>query len=114
MPSSVFNLSTSTHTFPLTRPSRAVACGRNHTVAITSRDVFTFGANESGQLGLESSCEHEGAAAGSPGSTVVPLLQQSWHPVAVPSLRGVTVTQVVCGRAHTIIVTAQSQVRQDS
>lgn len=32
-------------------PCRSVACGHEHTVCITTKDVFAWGSNEYGQLG---------------------------------------------------------------
>ncbi len=73
---------------------KAVACGYEHSVAVTHKDVLAWGSNEHGQLGLG-----EGAPESVP------------RPYPVKLLHDVMVTQVVCGKFHTICVTAQSQVR---
>eukprot|EP00879_Flechtneria_rotunda_P005191 GHRR01005473.1.p1 GENE.GHRR01005473.1~~GHRR01005473.1.p1 ORF type:complete len:1380 (+),score=526.24 GHRR01005473.1:240-4379(+) len=72
---------------------KAVACGLEHTVCITTKDVIAWGSNEFGQLGHT---EHASDICSRPG--VIKLLHD------------VMVTQVTCGRFHTICVTAQSQV----
>jgi alpha-tubulin suppressor-like RCC1 family protein len=72
---------------------KAVACGYEHTVCVTHKDVLAWGSNEHGQLGLG-----EAAAECCP------------RPYPIKLLHDVMVTQVVCGKFHTICVTAQSQV----
>lgn len=73
---------------------RVLSCGEEHTVVATSKDVLACGCNSTGQLGLGESAP-------------------SWCPVLrpIPALHNMTVVQVVCGKAHTMCVTAQSQVR---
>ncbi|KAF6264509.1 regulator of chromosome condensation 1/beta-lactamase-inhibitor protein II, partial [Scenedesmus sp. NREL 46B-D3] len=72
---------------------KSVACGLEHTVCITTKDVIAWGSNEYGQLG------HGDNAP-----------EACNHPCAIKVLHDVMVTQVTCGRFHTICVTAQSQV----
>jgi alpha-tubulin suppressor-like RCC1 family protein len=72
---------------------RAVACGAAHTVAITPQDVITWGANDAGQCGHGEKAEAD------------------WvKPRSLKLLHGQMVTQVVCGRYHTLCVTATSEV----
>lgn len=72
---------------------RAVSCGSNHTVAITPQDVITWGGNEHGQCGHGERAEVD------------------WvKPRSLKVLHGQMVTQVVCGRYHTLCVTATSVV----
>ena len=72
---------------------RAVACGSEHTIVTTATDVLAFGSNQSGQLGLGEDS-----------------LMTCRVPTFIPSLHNMMVVQVVCGAAHTLCVTAQSQV----
>lgn len=68
-------------------------CRTAHTVAITPDDVISWGCNSEGQTG-----QGERAETG-------------WvKPRSLKPLQGLFVTQVVCGRAHTLCVTATSQV----
>lgn len=72
---------------------RGVACGSEHTVAITSTDVITWGSNEHGQCGHGERSERD------------------WvKPRSLKALNGHLVAQVVCGRHHTLCVTATSVV----
>ena len=70
-------------------------CRAAHTVAITPDDVISWGCNSDGQTGQGERAE--------PG----------WvKPRSLKPLQGLFVTQVVCGRWHTLCVTATSQVGQ--
>ena len=72
---------------------QGVACGDNHTVAITAHDVITWGANDKGQCGHGERSEID------------------WvKPRSLKLLHGQMVTQVVCGANHTMCVTATSLV----
>lgn len=72
---------------------RGVACGAEHTVAITQTDVITWGSNEHGQCGHGERSERD------------------WvKPRSLKALSGHLVAQVVCGRHHTLCVTATSVV----
>ncbi|KAI8468357.1 MAG: regulator of chromosome condensation 1/beta-lactamase-inhibitor protein II [Monoraphidium minutum] len=75
---------------------KAVACGLEHTVAITAKDILSWGSNEYGQLGH--------------GDHALQASDVCSRPMPVKVLHDVMVTQVVCGRFHTVCVTAQSQV----
>ena len=73
--------------------SLSPACRGAHTVAITPDDVISWGCNSDGQTGQGERAE--------PG----------WvKPRSLKPLQGLFVTQVVCGRSHTLCVTATSQV----
>ena len=65
-----------------------------HTVALTPDDVITWGENADGQCG-----QGERAERG------------CVKPRSIKPLQGLHVTQVVCGRFHTLCVTATSQAR---
>lgn len=72
---------------------RALACGAHHTVALTPEDVISWGANSEGQCG-------QGERA-----------ETLWvKPRSIKPLQGQSVSQVVCGKYHTLCVTATSQV----
>lgn len=72
---------------------RALACGAHHTVALTPEDVISWGANSEGQCG-------QGERA-----------ETLWvKPRSIKPLQGLYVSQVVCGKYHTLCVTATSQV----
>ncbi|GLC36844.1 hypothetical protein PLESTB_000776500 [Pleodorina starrii] len=72
----------------------AVACGSEHTLAVTSVGVFAWGCNAFGQCGL-----------GDAAPDTVPL------PAPVPALRAFgPVSQLAAGRAHSLALTASSQV----
>lgn len=72
---------------------QGVACGDNHTVAITAHDVITWGANDRGQCGHGERAETD------------------WvKPRSLKLLHGQMVTQIVCGANHTLCVTATSLV----
>ena len=83
-------------TAPLARPApcrRAISCGAEHTIAITPEDVITWGSNEYGQCGHGDKAETD------------------WvKPRSIKMLHEQMVTQVICGRFHTLCVTATSQV----
>ena len=71
----------------------SIAGRAEHTVAITPEDVISWGANGDGQTGQGERAEAQ------------------WvKPRSLKPLQGMMVTQVVCGRAHTLCVTATSQV----
>lgn len=75
------------------RACRAISCGAEHTIAITPQDVITWGSNEHGQCGHGDKAETD------------------WvKPRSIKMLHEQMVTQVVCGRFHTLCVTATSQV----
>lgn len=81
------------HAPPLPPARRAISCGAEHTIAITPEDVITWGSNESGQCGHGDKAEVE------------------WvKPRSIKMLHEQMVTQVICGRYHTLCVTATSQV----
>ncbi|KAL4443784.1 hypothetical protein ABPG75_011521 [Micractinium tetrahymenae] len=72
---------------------KAISCGAEHTVAITPEDVITWGSNEYGQCGHGDKSE------------------TTWvKPRSIKMLHEQMVTQVICGRYHTLCVTATSQV----
>ncbi|KAK9909040.1 hypothetical protein WJX75_006403 [Coccomyxa subellipsoidea] len=72
---------------------RAIACGAEHTVAITPDDVITWGSNSMGQCGQGDRAETD------------------WvKPRSIKPLQSMFVCQIVCGRYHTLCVTATSQV----
>jgi hypothetical protein len=74
-------------------PRRAISCGAEHTIAITPEDVITWGSNEFGQCGHGDKAETD------------------WvKPRSIKLLHEQMVTQVICGRYHTLCVTATSQV----
>ncbi|XP_056138852.1 probable E3 ubiquitin-protein ligase HERC6 [Lampris incognitus] len=73
---------------PLQVPVVQVACGDSHSLALTrGGDVFSWGSNSHGQLGLGKEV------------SVQPM------PAAVLSLTGVAVTQISAGGTHTLILT---------
>eukprot|EP00803_Ostreobium_quekettii_P007034 evm.model.scf_2582.1 EVM.evm.TU.scf_2582.1 scf_2582:2859-15247(+) len=72
---------------------RNVTCGSEHTVAVSSQEVYSWGSNEHGQLGL---------------GDLAP--DNVRRPRVVKALHGKMVMQVVCGKFHTLAVTAQSHV----
>ena len=72
---------------------QGVACGADHTVAMTPHDVITWGSNCHGQCGHGERAETD------------------WvKPRSLKLLHGQMVTQVVCGAHHTLCVTATSLV----
>jgi ubiquitin-protein ligase E3 A len=72
---------------------KAISCGAEHTIAITPEDVITWGSNEYGQCGHGDKAETD------------------WvKPRSIKMLHEQMVTQVICGRFHTLCVTATSQV----
>lgn len=64
-----------------------------HTVAITPEDVISWGGNSYGQCGQGERAE-----------------VMSVKPRSIKPLQGISIAQVVCGRYHTLCVTATSQV----
>jgi hypothetical protein len=72
---------------------RAVTCGGEHTLAIATGGVFAWGCNALGQCGL-----------GDGAPDTVP------RPIAVPGLRALPVCQLAAGLAHSLALTASSQV----
>ena len=64
-----------------------------HTVAITPEDVISWGGNSYGQCGQGERAE-----------------VTSVKPRSIKPLQGISIAQVVCGRYHTLCVTATSQV----
>lgn len=65
-----------------------------HTVAITPDDVITWGSNSMGQCGQGDRAETD------------------WvKPRSIKPLQSMFVCQIVCGRYHTLCVTATSQAR---
>lgn len=72
---------------------RDVACGAEHTVAVASQDVFSWGSNDCGQLGQ---------------GDLAP--ERVLKPKVVKALHGKMVAQVVCGKYHSLAVTMQSHV----
>uniref|UniRef100_A0A1I8I8Q5 HECT domain-containing protein n=1 Tax=Macrostomum lignano TaxID=282301 RepID=A0A1I8I8Q5_9PLAT len=74
---------------------RHVACGKEHSAALTAGGgVFTFGSDESGQLG------HGARAAGNSQIEVLPR--------RVADLMGSAVTQLACGHRHTLAYVAST------
>ena len=72
---------------------RGVACGAEHTVVITPSDVITWGSNEYGQCGHGERSEVD------------------WvKPRSLKALHHQLVTQIVCGRHHTLCATATAMV----
>ncbi|KAK9818463.1 hypothetical protein WJX74_005654 [Apatococcus lobatus] len=72
---------------------QAISCGGEHTIALTQEDVISWGANSEGQCGQGERAE-----------------QSYVKPRSIKPLQGMHVSQVVCGVAHTLCVTATSQV----
>uniref|UniRef100_A0A8C9YLM2 RCC1-like domain-containing protein n=1 Tax=Sander lucioperca TaxID=283035 RepID=A0A8C9YLM2_SANLU len=72
---------------PLQLPVIQVACGNSHSLALTKGDVFSWGLNSHGQLGL---------------GKEVP---RQHTPVLVCALTGVAVTQVSAGASHSLFLT---------
>ena len=70
-----------------------VACGRNHTLALTDGGVYAFGSNSNGQLGLASSDAHR--------STRVPQL--------VAALGTSNIADVACGGAVSAAITVRGE-----
>lgn len=70
-----------------------MCCRAEHTVAITPEDIISWGANSYGQCGQGDRAE---------------IL--SVKPRSIKPLQGISIAQVVCGRYHTLCVTATSQV----
>ncbi|KAK9824201.1 hypothetical protein WJX72_008492 [[Myrmecia] bisecta] len=69
-----------------------VACGDTHTLAVTDTgDLYSFGRNQNGQLGL--------------GNT-----QDSLGPQLVQALKGDPATSIACGAEHTLVATASGEV----
>ena len=64
-----------------------------HTVAVTADEVVTWGGNGEGQCGQGERAEPDFV-----------------KPRSLRALRGMAVTQVACGAAHTLVLTAASQV----
>uniref|UniRef100_A0A061R666 Ubiquitin-protein ligase E3 A n=1 Tax=Tetraselmis sp. GSL018 TaxID=582737 RepID=A0A061R666_9CHLO len=81
--------------FGLENDERAVgiSCGAGHGTLLTETRVYAWGSNAKGQCASD--------PVGEP---------QMSFPVEIPLLRGKFVTQVACGEAHTLCVTATSQV----
>ena len=72
-------------------PIARVACGKYHSAALTaSGDVYAWGLNDCGQLGL--------------GQT------KATTPAKVEALSGIGVTQLSCGEYHTLALTDQGEV----
>lgn len=70
-----------------------VACGQFHTLALTnSGDLFSWGANSYGQLGLGS--ENEKVA----------------KPVLVKSLQGIPIAHIACGANHSFILSTSGSI----
>ncbi|KAM9359120.1 putative E3 ubiquitin-protein ligase HERC4 [Symphorus nematophorus] len=78
---------------PLPIPVIQVACGTSHSLALTKGgDVFSWGLNSHGQLGL--------------GKDV----SQQYTPVLVCALTGVAVTQISAGATHSLFLTLPGMV----
>lgn len=75
------------------RQVKNAACGCEHTVAVTEHDVYSWGSNEREQLGQDD---------GNKGQAHVPRPIRALHEKMV--------THVICGKYHTLAVTAQSHV----
>jgi len=74
-------------------PIAHVACGKYHTVALsTDGDVYAWGLESSGQLGLGS------------------YRTKAQSPTKVDALSGLGVTQLSCGMYHTLALTAAGEV----
>lgn len=73
---------------PLPIPIIQVACGDSHSLALTKGgDVFSWGLNSHGQLGLGK------------------MVSKQLTPVVVCALTGVAVTQISAGASHTLFLT---------
>ncbi|CAN0414947.1 unnamed protein product [Laminaria digitata] len=71
---------------------KQLACGYYHTVALSkSGEVFAFGRNDYGQLGIG----HR---------------ESTWQAGQVPDLAGKKIVQVACGCYHTISLDAEGRV----
>ncbi|XP_070545224.1 probable E3 ubiquitin-protein ligase HERC4 isoform X2 [Ptychodera flava] len=71
-----------------------VACGAHHSMALTSESqIYVWGSNDSGQLGLSSSA---------PKSTD--------RPTPLTSLQGLPIRQIACGGAHSFALTVSGSV----
>lgn len=64
---------------------RAVAAGGQHTVAVTETSVYSWGCNSAGQLGTRT-------------------FRDKAAPTLVRDLESAGVTQVACGRQHTLFL----------
>lgn len=75
-----------------TQRIRYISCGEKHTAALTEDGgLFTFGCSSQGQLGHSTALSHS-----------------TTYPTKVVELMGSTVTQVACGRCHTLAVVQSS------
>ncbi|KAG2764250.1 hypothetical protein PC129_g10173 [Phytophthora cactorum] len=83
--------------FPSPEKVSRVACGRHHTLVLTSSGIYAWGSNIYGQLGLGVHC--------SPADphTLVPA------PVRLP-VDGMLVLDIACGDVHSVALTAAGQV----
>lgn len=78
---------------PMEASEVTFVCRAEHTVAITPDDVITWGSNSMGQCGQGDRAETD------------------WvKPRSIKPLQSMFVCQIVCGRYHTLCVTATSQV----
>ncbi|XP_034107035.1 probable E3 ubiquitin-protein ligase HERC4 isoform X1 [Drosophila albomicans] len=72
-----------------------VACGKNHSMALTSGgEVYTWGSNQCGQLGVQS--PHE--------------LYDSNRPMLLTSLLGIPVATIACGGNHSFVISKSAAV----
>lgn len=68
----------------------SVACGRLHTLVLTSSGVYAWGSSVYGQLGIG-------------------LIDQSPHPRIIPALANVRVVSISAGQYHSLAITSQGK-----
>ncbi|XP_026683718.1 uncharacterized protein LOC103515133 [Diaphorina citri] len=68
----------------------SVACGRLHTLVLTSSGVYAWGSSQYGQLGIG-------------------LIDQSPHPRIIPALANIRVVSISAGQYHSLAITSQGK-----
>lgn len=68
----------------------SVACGRLHTLVLTSSGLYAWGSSQYGQLGIG-------------------LIDQSPHPRIIPALANVRVVSISAGQYHSLAITSQGK-----
>lgn len=68
----------------------SVACGRLHTLVLTSSGVYAWGSSQYGQLGIG-------------------MLDQSPHPRIIPALAHVRIVAISAGQYHSLAITSQGR-----
>ncbi|XP_065346492.1 RCC1 and BTB domain-containing protein 2-like, partial [Cloeon dipterum] len=93
-----------------------LACSSNHTLVLTSdREVFTFGWNKNGQLGLGHN-EDQTLPVFAWGKNDYGILGQNADvkeqniPCQVPGLEGIAITRIVCGQIHALALSSDGNV----